>query len=188
MLLPAYRVDRYGVWYLAPWGGTAREALVYLPGFNDAVRQRMVRKGFKLLSQAVGDFSERGENALRIGPPTDEAIQEVIDELRRRRPSTIEALKDEVEEANLILKDALADADEKKVYRRRLRQLKKLIAEAEADEPNEAELRAFFYREQAERAAISVPLSYRQAVAAAQQERFWRSQIEEAEAEVEQSS
>lgn len=177
MELPRYRLARDYCWYLRPEGATAGTAIVYLPGFNDDVRGQFERAGLKLLSQARGDFSQGGDNALAIGPPTRETVRYVVEELRRRKDAELDHLRQELRDAQETAKGGLVSASEKAALLARARTIQSRIRTIEGDDPNEQELLSFFLREQTERAALLVPAQYRRAVQAAQQESYWREQL-----------
>lgn len=163
--LPRIQVKPLFGFYLGPWPHAASggEAIIYAPAYNDHVRNRQIRKGFNLLSQCGGSFSEGGDDALYILPPADEAIREMIRTLRKRLPAEQAKTAAEIEEVREILEDSLMSADERQQYRARLRALLKRQKD-EAGIPTFREAKTFFMREYHARIALQVPEQFRQTI------------------------
>ena len=164
--LPSLEVKPLFAFYLGPWPNAASggEAIIYAPAYNDHMRNRMIRKGFRLLSNCGGSFSEGGEEALYILPPTDDSIRSMIRILRSRLPAEEARLSEDIEELQELLKDTFMDADERQQYRARLRALLSRQKGAGTGIPTFKEAKTYFMREYHARIALQVPEQYRNTI------------------------
>ncbi len=112
--------DRTYAFYLHPRGSGGSEAIAYLPAFNHWMRDRLTSRGFRMLSQVSGDFSEKS-SPLTVNPPADQTIEEMIDELESRIGADGERLTAEIEQCKERMEDT--EAKERGIYRQRLKQL-----------------------------------------------------------------
>jgi len=133
-------------WYLAPKGAAGSEAIVYLPAFNDEVRNFYERKGYMLLSECAGDSARDGApNVIR--PPSDSVLRHVVRTLKERLDDNLAALSRAEAEIKEAIKDDLVEPWEKRVYRNKLRAIQRLRKELPQSIPTFAELKAYFLRE-----------------------------------------
>jgi hypothetical protein len=177
--LPATQVQKDFAFFLRPDGATAAAAIVYLPAYNPAVRARWTRKGLRLLSQVTGDFSEKGEEALRIAPPTLETCVEVMEELTRRNAAEVEQIRSEIADSKAQLDDPLLDADDRKLLRQRIRQLEKRAEQIPGELVTPERLLAFFKHEARIRLSLAIPANVRAAVERMQTEQALGQEIDQ---------
>lgn len=160
---------------------------MYLPAYNDSVRQKYVKKGLTMLSEAQGDFAEAGENGLRLMPPSDATIQRMVTELSARVKAHDDLLAQEVEDVRELLRDQLIDPDERRLYTQKLRQLNTRRAKLANDQPTVAEAKSYFYRVHRMALAAGVDPSFRIGMQAMQQEQQWAQLQAEVDREVRQA-
>jgi hypothetical protein len=183
--LPGVMVQENNGYYLRPDSAVGSSAVVYLPAYNAVVRDRYIKKGFVLLSEAEGDFSEKGAAGLRIGPPTDSTIRNMVEALKSRQQAEEDRLQIEIDETQSLLKDNLLDSDDRRLHMQRLRQLKRLKTQVSLDCPSFNEAKSYFYREHRARLAESVPPDFRAGVAAMMQEQSWATMQSKVDEELE---
>lgn len=144
-------------WYLHPQGCEGSEAFVYLPAYAAEVRDSYVQRGFMLLSVATGDMRGSGQNALRINPPSDDRINAAIAELQRRVSVERTRIEEAIAEAKESLEDSDLPSDERKLIRRRVRQLEAILKTLGQGIPTLGEARLFFMREYRDRVKMGLP-------------------------------
>lgn len=177
--LPRVQVWHNHAFYLRPDGATGPEAIVYLPAFNDRVRQGYVRKGLKLLSRCSGDLSEKGENELRIEPPDDDTIRMAIEAIASRQAAVRAELEEEIADVELGLKEGAWEGKERGIYAQKLRQLKAKIKVLEDGVPEFNRLKLYFINEHRMRIVQKVPAATRAALANMALESQWSQLGEE---------
>lgn len=162
--LPNVRVCiNYG-FYLAPTGATGSEAIVYLPAYDDYVRNHYQRKGFVLLSECEGD-SAATANPLVIRPPSDATIRAMIRTLKDRLPEEMAKINGLERQVKEDIKDELLEPKERRVWRGKLRGLVRLRKELEGGIPSFAEAKAFFLREYRIRISLAQSQDVRRSLA-----------------------
>jgi hypothetical protein len=155
--------------YLKP-EGLAANGLAYLPAFNTYVRGKYEKTGKKLLNQVTGDFADQGENRLQILPPTRERVMEYVAEMKRRVPIEKARLEELLEEDLETVRDEYVPADERRVYRDRIRSLKRKIESIDQLVPTLPQAFRFFQREYQLKLAEAVPDDFKKHMGAVMQQ------------------
>jgi hypothetical protein len=173
----------YG-FYLGPDSSAGFEAIVYLPAYNNSVRIRYQRKGFKLLNEAWGEFNQGGDEALVIKPPTDDTINMAVEEMQSRLAAEKQRTKGEIEYYEAAAEDAMLDTDFKKLLRLKIRALNARYGRLDAAVPTFAQLKTLTFRAHRMALAQDVDPAVRTAVERLVEERQWASATDELQEEV----
>ncbi len=180
-----FMVSRGYGFYLKPHAGPAgAEAIAYLPMYNNSVRNRYIRKGFKQLNVAHGEFNGGGDETLVLKPPTDETIEEVVEELRNRLEQEADDIQTEMGYYTEMAEDSMLDGDFKRLLREKIRALKARFEHIDKSVPTTAMLKSLFYREHRMTLAMDVDPQVRSAVERLVEERQWASVSDELQLEV----
>jgi hypothetical protein len=139
--------DRVYAFYLHPKGSAGTEAICYLPAFNHWMRDRLTSRGFRLISQITGDFSEGNSSqggSLRVEPPSDDVVRAMIAELESRIEADGERLQGEIAQTKERMEDT--EAKERGIYRQRLKQLEREWKSLGKHIPTFEQAKVFFVR------------------------------------------
>jgi hypothetical protein len=155
--------------YLRPRGSAGSEAIVYLPAFNHAMRDKYTGKGYWLLSEVGGDFSDKSA-PLRVQPPREEMVRNMLVELDSRIMADGESITEQIEQCKEKMEDT--EARERGIYRLRLKGLEREFKSLGTHVPTFEQAMSFFVRvHRAQlKAKISPAIVQQQAVMAEDQE------------------
>ena len=171
--------------YLKPDSGpSGAESIAYLPAYNNSVRQKYLRAGFVLISQAQGEFNQAGDETLVIRPPSDERIAEVVATLHGRLEQEAIDVKAEVAYYTEVSEDSMLDGDFKRLLREKIRALNARFDWLDKCVPTAAQVKSLTYREHRMQLAMDVNPSVRSAVERLVEERQWASASEDLKVEV----
>ena len=131
MGLPNIRADQdaFSAWFLQPSGIDPGDALGFFGVATASERQSLIRRGFVLLGDVVGDMSNP-EDPLVIRPPTMARCEEALSELRRRVPVERDRLLQLMRESEVASTDAGLPMSERQIYRERAEAFRFKIAES----------------------------------------------------------
>jgi hypothetical protein len=183
---PRLQVTLHHGWYLSTRGCHGSAALLYLPAYNDFVRNRYIRKGYKLLSDCGGDISQPGSNALFIRPPSDEAIRMVIETLQARVKDEDARLVEEIETTKQRIEET--EGDERRLLRTRKAQLERARKDVGSGIPGFAELKRHFIDEYNKRMRMGLPSETRKFAAALATSQQLDSMMAQAQIEAEREA
>lgn len=183
--VPRIQVFQNHGFFLTPQGATGVEAIVYLPVYNAALRQKQERDGLKLLSTVRGELTGGGDDKLVIEPPSDDMIRYVITELERRQEAERERMQLEAREIQDALDAKEYEGKERTLYATRRRQLEARARNLAAGIPSFTRLKRYFVNEHRIRLVQEIPASTRRALESINVEQQWQTLSEDLTSEME---
>lgn len=173
------RRDLMDGWVLSPSGATVGDAVRTADISNPANRERLVRKGFQILTRHNANSTPA---ELQTEPPDVEVIARALEAVSTRKGAEIARLEELLAEAKTEMKQPHLSLNERSFWHLRAKRLEEKIAEIKSEQVMAAELyRALVLEDVAERAK-AVPPEMRAAIEALERERAVHEMLDVEEA------